>query len=622
MKITIGKKIISGYGVLVVMLAALGVLSTIQIAKINNNVANMYEKHVQGITHILSANAALAKRGIAERNMLLSDNIWEREKNAEDIKNFADQFVKEINLSKNMILTQQGRTKIGEIEKLWGELKPLQDRSIDLDTRGERQAALAVAKQARVIVDQIDKQVEFLVNQKNELSKKEFANSSAMYRQIRTVIIVMVVVCLVLGSSLGLYISRSISGSVGIVARSALRLADGDLTVENLKVKTQDEVRDLAEAFNKMVNNLRQMIHRINATSQSVAVTSEELASGTEEAAKTTQQVAQTIEQVAKGSTGQAKSVTDIVQVMDQMAQSIQQVAAGAGEQSRNVMATTDMVNHMVQKVDTMAEGMKNVKQVSDHNGVVAENGGKSVERTVDGMLKVKEAVFETAKRIHELGEQSQKIGEIIQVIDDIAEQTNLLALNAAIEAARAGEHGKGFAVVADEVRKLAERSGKATKEIAQLITDIQRGTEVAVESMQVGTTEVEQGVILAQEAGQSLREIVDGVKNAGDNVNTIMGLINDILADSREVSEAVGNVAAITQENTAAAQEMAASTEQVNSSMQNVASISEENAAAAEEVSGSTKELAASVEAMSASSEQLAQMAQELQNLVSQFRV
>ncbi|WP_242653761.1 methyl-accepting chemotaxis protein [Thermincola potens] len=135
---------------------------------------------------------------------------------------------------------------------------------------------------------------------------------------------------------------------------------------------------------------------------------------------------------------------------------------------------------------------METVKQVSEQNGAVATNGGQAVERTVKGMLQVKDAVFETARKINELGEQSQKIGEIIQVIDDIAEQTNLLALNAAIEAARAGEHGKGFAVVADEVRKLAERSSKATKEIADLITNIQKGTKVAVESMQVGTREVD----------------------------------------------------------------------------------------------------------------------------------
>jgi len=194
--------------------------------------------------------------------------------------------------------------------------------------------------------------------------------------------------------------------------------------------------------------------------------------------------------------------------------------------------------------------------------------------------------------------------------------------LNAAIEAARAGEHGKGFAVVADEVRKLAERSGKATKEIAELITDIQRGTKAAVESMETGTQEVEEGVILAQEAGKSLNEIVTGVKDTGENVNRIMGIINEILTGSQEVSKAVNNVAAITEENTASTEEMSASTQQVNSSMQNVASISEENASAAEEVSASTEELTASVEEISASSEQLAKMAQEMNEMVSQFQV
>ena len=442
--------------------------------------------------------------------------------------------------------------------------------------------------------------------------------------QVNEVLIQQVVVgsvALILALVVAIVFARNLTAPIAKLVAVIGQASEGDLTSQ-LQINRADELGTLANAFKKMMDNLRGMIHQINATSQSVAATSEELSANAEEATKATQQVSQTIEQVAKGSTNQAQSVTDIVQVMDQVGQSIQQVAAGAGEQSKNVITTTDMVNNMVQKINVMAEGMENVKQTAEQNGVVAENGGRSVEKTVDGMLKVKEAAFETANRINDLGEQSQKIGQIIEVIDDIAEQTNLLALNAAIEAARAGEHGKGFAVVADEVRKLAERSGKATKEIALLITDIQKGTKLAIDAMQIGKTEVEQGVVLAQEAGKSLSEIVDGVRTTGENVHKIIGLINDILSGSQEVSNAINNVAAITEENTAAAEEMSASTEGVNSSMQNVASISEENASAAEEVSASTEELTASVEEISASSEQLAKMAQDLQNLVSKFRV
>ena len=422
---------------------------------------------------------------------------------------------------------------------------------------------------------------------------------------------------------LGLGISRSIQKPLGMAIAQLKDMAEGegDLTAR-LLLNTKDELGEMANWLNQFVSKIQSIMAEVNKTSQTVAATGGELSSNAEEATKATQQVAQTIEQVAKGSTDQAKSVTDIVQVMDQVSQSIMQIAAGAGEQSKNVVDTTNLVNDMVNRIEAMAQGMENVKKAAEDNGVVAENGGKSVEKTVNGMLKVKDAVFETAQRIQDLGVQSQKIGEIIQVIDDIAEQTNLLALNAAIEAARAGEHGKGFAVVADEVRKLAERSGKATKEIAELITNIQRGTKVAVDSMQVGTREVESGVELAQDAGQSLKEIVQGVNTAGEQVHKIMEIINEILTGSEEVSKAVNNVAAITEENSAATEEMSASAEEVNSSMQNIASISEENASGAEEVSASTEELTASIEEISSSSEQLARMAQELQNMVARFKI
>ncbi|ADG83466.1 methyl-accepting chemotaxis protein [Thermincola potens] len=443
----------------------------------------------------------------------------------------------------------------------------------------------------------------------------------AEINQVRVQFFVIGGIALLLALGAAIIIARNLTGPIKKLLEAMERTAKGDLTY-HLEIQRQDELGGLVHAFNKMQAQTNGLIRHAAEMAAKVSMTSKELSSNAKEATKTTQQVAQTIEQVAKGSANQAQNVTDIVQVMDQMAQSIQQVAAGAGEQSKNVVTTTDMVNEMVQKIAVMAESMENIRQVAEQNGLVAENGGKAVERTVDGMLKVKEAVFATANRIHDLGEHSQKIGEIIQVIDDIAEQTNLLALNAAIEAARAGEHGKGFAVVADEVRKLAERSSKATKEIAQLITDIQRGTKVAIDSMQTGTSEVEQGVVLAQEAGRSLKEIVDGVKNSGENIHKIMELINNILTGSREVSQAVNNVAAITEENSAATEEMSASAQQVNSSIQNVASISEENASAAEEVSASTEELTASIEEISASSEQLARMAEELQGLVSKFRV
>ncbi len=626
MRLKIGPKLIASFLVVLLITGLIGYLGINQTAKINTNATELGNNWLVKTQLLGQLNGDNADYRIYVLNYVFagyrndqSGIAKYKPKIEESIKVFED------NLSKlqGLIITAEGKEMLGNISTTWGKMKEVDSRVIALCEANKGAEAFSLLYgESRDDYDASNKAIADFTQFNKDSSDQIIAQNNATYSTGRTTSIIIIIIALITGMGLAIFIARGISVPAGLVAQTALRVAEGDLTVKELKVKSKDEIGDMSEAFNKMVVNLRDMIHQINSTSQSVAATSEELSSNAEEATKATQQVSQTIEQVAKGSTNQAQGVTDIVQVMDQMAQSIQQVAAGAGEQSKNVVTTTSMVEDMSRKIDTMADGMEKVKRASEENGVVAEAGGKSVEKTVNGMLKVKEAVFETAQRMQELGDQSQKIGEIIEVIDDIAEQTNLLALNAAIEAARAGEHGKGFAVVADEVRKLAERSGKATKEIAELITEIQRGTKVAVESMDVGTKEVEAGVTLAQEAGQSLKEIVNGVKGTGENVHKIMGLINDILTSSQEVSKAANNVAAITEENTAATEEMSASAEEVNSSMQNVASISEENASAAEEVSASTEELTASIEEISASSENLSKMAQELQTLVSRFTV
>ena len=316
-------------------------------------------------------------------------------------------------------------------------------------------------------------------------------------------------------------IIRDITGHLQQVMFVAERIADGDLSVE-VHVTSKDETGKLMATMKVMVENLRTIVKQISLTSSEVAAASVQLHAAADQIATGTEEVA-------------AQSAT----------------VATAGEE----MAATSV--DIAQRCLLAAEG-------AQHATRAANNGAEVVEKTVSVMGQIATKVQESARTVESLVERSDQIGAIIGTIEDIADQTNLLALNAAIEAARAGEQGRGFAVVADEVRALADRTTRATKEIGEMIKAIQRETKGAVEAMDLGVQQVEAGTIEASKSGDALRDILTQVNDVAMQVNQIATAAEELTATTNEISSNMHQVTEVVYQTSQGAQESATAAEQL----------------------------------------------------------
>jgi len=435
---------------------------------------------------------------------------------------------------------------------------------------------------------------------------------------------------------------RNLTGSVGTITSCLEALADNDLSrpytggvpvlgdlgsdeigqMATSSAELHEKIKVMAGAYETARRNLTATVGDVKLAAQSVAHTSGDLNNAATQTGSATAQISQTINQVASGASEQARAASDTADAAIRLGDTIGQVGGGAAETTVKVDLAAAALDDMTKAIGSATAASAEVVVVAGAAATAAENGRDAVRQTVTEMERIRQTVVTAASKVTELGAKSDQIGAIVETIDDIAEQTNLLALNAAIEAARAGEQGKGFAVVADEVRKLAERSSRATREIADLIGEVQSGTDQAVQAMQAGAAEVEQGSRLAGQAGASLDEIATAVEATMGALMRITGSVESMSNASSGVVAASDAIATIAAQTNKASHEMTSSSDMVSRSVQAIAAISEENSASAEEVSAATEELSAQAEEVVASAESLATMASNLNQLVARFKL
>ncbi len=474
-----------------------------------------------------------------------------------------------------------------------------------------------------------------------------------------TAIAVAVLIAAMVGIILGLLVPRSIVGPVRRMAAAADAIASGDLD-QRIDLRSRDEIgrmaasfrrmvaymqdmaavasamasgdlsrdvepkseRDvLGNAFAEMVVSFRQVIGRVTESADQLARSSHELSDITAQADGAAQQITASAQQVARGAQEQTSSSGNTSLSMDQLARAIDQIAAGAAEQAQAVERTSASINRSTETMERVAASARSVAEATERTTEVSRDGAGTVDKMVQAMTSIKEISSNIATKINQVGHHSSEIGKIVETIDDIAGQTNLLALNAAIEAARAGEQGRGFAVVADEVRKLAERSSEATKEIASLIKSAQADIAEAVQTVDRGVTEIESGAHLSEEAGTALAQIIQAATLTASQAQEIEKASAEMSAIGAQVVKAVDEVSEVVEQNTAATEQMAASSRQVRQAIDTIAAVSEENGAASEQVTAATEEMAAQMDQVATSAQQLAEMALQLQEAVASFQ-
>ncbi|BAU27391.1 methyl-accepting chemotaxis protein [Aneurinibacillus soli] len=561
---TISKKLIGSFLLIAILLGITSSISFYYLKKIDSSYTDLVDRRA-----LILSNAQKIQVEAAKQNNNLQGYLLTEDENSLKDLNTAHQNIDDL-IGKTSQLVQHAddKKRLVKLEELNKQLKQKYDQLLQISPNNQNSNELTdfFKKEIQPIEKQLEPVADEIVNAQQKLMDEGSTENTETVNSAVTHIVLLSVIAFISALLIGFFTSRIISRPIVHMSKIAKKIALGDLTTEDIHVKNRDEIGALAESFNQMTENLRQLIRQISISAGYVTASSEELTASAEQSSKASETITLTIQEVAIKAEKQAHGVEESVQAINEMSSGIQQIAA-------NAQMTSSLSIQTSQK---------------------AAEGNQAIQVTTKQMDSIYTTMNQLANVIKEMDEHSGEIEQIVKVMSEIAAQTNLLALNAAIEAARAGEHGRGFAVVADEVRQLAEKSSESAEQITQLITTIQKNTHNAVESMSVGTKEVDAGIRVVHTAGELFKEI----------------------------THFVGEVTNQTQEVSAASQQISANTAQVVHLVDLISEEAKTVIAGSQNVSAASEEQLASVEEISSSAASLSKMAEELQALIGKFKV
>lgn len=507
-------KLISAFLLVSLILAFVGVYSLTNLSKLNGSLKSMYDDGLIPLQSVQSAQIGYTRMRVLVRSIYMADNKAAEEEDINQLEIEKKELLNNMNAFRSTLLSEESKAALEPFDGLWNEYLGLLDQAVEMSSNNQKQEMEQLIKnELGDVGDKIRDLLYDLIDINMAEADATKDAGEATYTSSRNISIAVIAISAVISILLGYIIAQIIARPLARVTQLVQQVASGNLR-NTLDISTKDEIGQLAQGMNNMVLSLRDTVSNILSHAQSLAAASQQISASTEE--------------IASGNASQASDAQTMNELFKDLSAAIHAVA-------RNTELASELSNETVR---------------------IAEEGSHVVQTSSESMKSV-------SLQMTRLEDDSQRVGEIISVIEDIADQTNLLALNAAIEAARAGEQGRGFAVVADEVRKLAERSGEATKQITGIIKGMQENTRASVKS-------VHDSAELSERTGESFGHIVNYVNEAGQKVMEIAAASEQQAAQTSTVLTAIENISATTEE-------AAASSEETAATAQSLAQVAEE---------------------------------------------